>query len=118
MTDAEWIELEPHQLNFELQERSPRKHRLLAVALCHHFTWMMDCEGVSSAVKAIEQFADTGKSKAALRRARQRIVQSRTAFQHDIYDWQEFVRWGLFLVQVAAAENAVTGALQTAIDIL
>ena len=117
MTDAEWIELDPHQLSFKLQEHSSRKLRLLAVALCRHFTWMMDCDGVPSAVEAIELFADTGKTKVALRRARQTIVVTRTTFQDESPEWQSLVRWALFLVQVAAAENAVTSALQTAVEI-
>jgi hypothetical protein len=85
---------------------SERKLRLFACACCRQFRDQQQVIG--AAIQTAEHYAETGKSKAALKRARQSVK----AVRHQIPcgDKTRYVEWAaLWLAEVAASENAFGG---------
>ena len=73
MTEAEWFAANDGSLRSVLMGLDPRRQRLLAAACCRHLGELVSDPALSAALDAIESYADTGKSKAALRRHRQAL---------------------------------------------
>jgi hypothetical protein len=117
MTEAEWFDCTPGSIA-QLAVMTPRRLRLLAVALCRHFGQRGHYLGVPLAFDAMEQFADTGKTKAALRRARQSVQSIRQSLQAEDAESNADAIYSLFIVQVAASENAYPHTLRTAVEII
>jgi hypothetical protein len=115
MTEEEWINCTPGIS--QLAVMTPRRLRLLAVALCRHFGQRGYYDGVPSAFEVIEQFADTGKSKAALRRARQSVQSIRQQLQVEDAESNANAIYSLFIIQVAASENAYAQTMRTAVEL-
>jgi len=73
----------------------------------------VDYPAVHEALSAVEIYADTGKTKAALRRARQAV----RALRNELYQLHPRESWSdlaLFAVQAAASENAVFATIEDA----
>jgi hypothetical protein len=76
MTEDEWAAAEEDAIWAAISPLSSRRQRLLAVALVRSLgLWEGDV--VAAAMDACERFADTGKTKAALKRARVALSDSR-----------------------------------------
>jgi hypothetical protein len=79
MTEDEWAEAEEDVIWAALRPLGDRRHRLLAVALVRSLGHWADLDVARDALAAAEKFADTGKSKAALKRARESLADARVA---------------------------------------
>ena len=104
MTEAEWLAADTGDRFRWFHLLGPRRGRLFGVACCR----LLGCwpyPEVTQALDAAEAFADTGKSRAALRRGRQAVDAARGAVVGTHAFWQ------LFVVQVVASENATHGIL-------
>jgi hypothetical protein len=116
MTEEEWFRTYEQKIFGLIASIAPRRQRLLGAAICRGLLPLIDCPEVQSAIEVIEQFADTGKTKAALRRTRQSIQVLRMT-QGD-GRLQGISSQLLFVVQVAASENAPAQTLSVAIGTL
>jgi hypothetical protein len=114
MTEEEWFEIDEREIRWIVAELSPRRQRLLAVAACRVFGKLVDFPAAHNALEVAETFADTGKTKAALRRARQAL----TATRNGPLLVDDGVSLALFVVQVAASENAVTSTVPQSLQAL
>jgi hypothetical protein len=122
MTEEEWFVVHERELRLAIGKWSARRQRLLAVAACRAFGKSIDYPAAHAALEAAEHFADTGKSKAALRRARQSMVALRDELFNNRPRGAPLIDGGvelaLFVIQVAASENAVGGTVPQALDTL
>jgi hypothetical protein len=113
MTEEEWVRASDREIRDAAFALDPRRRRLLAVAVCRAMGRWVDFPAVHDALNVVETFADTGKTKAALRRARQAVQALREKLLRgsstDSGLWLT-----LFTVQIAASENAVFGTLEEA----
>ena len=116
MTEAEWLDRKPGFFVTSAWMK-PRRQRLLAAAICRSLEWMLSFDGVSAVIETIEHFADTGVSKAALRRARQAIQALRDELRNQDEQPNQDLVWALYILQVAASENAYTETFDTAMEI-
>jgi hypothetical protein len=110
MTEAEWVRAEEDAIWRAVLALSPRRQRLLASALVRSLgRWASD-PAVEAALEANDRFADTGKTKAALRRARDALADARVARADPTRVIQEpavlGVYMGMFAAGVACSENA------------
>ncbi|MBX9627498.1 MAG: hypothetical protein K2X82_27100 [Gemmataceae bacterium] len=107
MTEAEWFGQDSEGYNRLMFALGPRRSRLLAAACCRAAAHAAGgpVDEVVAAAAAVEQFADTGKSKAALRRARQAVRAVRNREQDRPI---EFARSRLLFRLLWAAEVAAT----------
>ncbi len=118
MTESDWITGPNQQVQRAIFALGPRRQRLLAVAACRVLGERIDYPAVRAALDAAETFADTGKSKAALRRARQSVVSLRNELYASRAQIARAVGLSLFAVQVAASENAVFGTIAQILEAL
>jgi hypothetical protein len=80
MTADNWAK-SPDDTLWALGALSERRLRLLAVALARSVVALAHGDTMTNAIDAAERFADTGKSKAALRRARRAVTAVRGALE-------------------------------------
>jgi hypothetical protein len=80
MTADLWAK-SPDDRLWALSALSERRLRLLAVALARSVARLAPGDTMTDALDAAERFADTGKSKAALKRARQTLTDARGALE-------------------------------------
>jgi hypothetical protein len=80
MTADEWAK-SPEERLWALGALSERRLRLLAVALARSVAPLASGDTMADALDAAERFADTGKSKAALKRARLALTDARGALE-------------------------------------
>ncbi len=122
MTEEEWVNADEYAIRHATTRLGPRRQRLLAAAVCRELGKSIDYPAAHAALASIEAFADTGKTKAALRRARQSIVKTRDDLYFSPASGTPLVDGGvelaLFVVQVAATENAVFGTVGQAQEAL
>ena len=121
MTEAEWLDASEGAIRRRVGALSPRRQRLLAVAACRALGAWIDYPPAHAALEAAETYADTGRTKAALRRSRQGLVALRNqlyAHGPDRPPVDGSVEHALFGVQIAASENAVAGAVCHVIESL
>lgn len=122
MTEAEWFAATDRDILAAVLRLDPRRQRHLAVAACRLLGPLIDHPTAREALEAVEVFADTGKSKAALRRARQGVQATRDRLQGPgpgttpPSDARHAA--ALFAVQVAATENAVAHTPADVADVL
>ena len=121
MTEAEWLGASEGEIRQRVGALSPRRQRLLAVAACRVLGAWIDYPPAHAALEAAETYADTGKTKAALRRSRQALV----VLRNQLYTTgpgrpqvDGGVEHALFGVQIAASENAVVGTVCHVIESL
>ena len=110
MTESEWLAYQDPtaMLAFLRGKVSDRKLRLLGTGICRQFQDQIETKAFSDAIETVEVYADTGKTKAALKRARQGV----RAIRHGLPsgDKTRVVEWvALWLAEVAASENAFGG---------
>jgi hypothetical protein len=79
MTEDEWFAIRQLSLHRAFRGVSPRLQRLLAVAACRSLGPGVAHPAAIGALEAAERFADTGKSKAALRQASQALAAAQRA---------------------------------------
>jgi hypothetical protein len=118
MTEDQWATAEDMPIYLAVAQLGPRRQRLLAVALVRSLRWTTG-DILVAALDASEKFADTGKTKAALKRAREALQNARLELgdpRADPAAWaaNEGVFLTLWTASVACSENAVTGALREA----
>jgi hypothetical protein len=122
MTEAEWVAADEREVYRAVAALSPRRQRLLAVAVCRELGRRVDYPAAHEALAAAETFADTGKTKAALRRARQAVRRTRIEMFYPSGGRGPVTDRGadlaLFAVQCAATENAVFGTVSQAVQAL
>jgi hypothetical protein len=119
MTEEEWLANTERDITKVIRMLSLRRQRLLAAAACRALLPWINYPAVNSAIAVIETFADTGKTKAALHRARQAIQAKRNELRHSSGHFMVVGEpLALFVVQVAASENAVDGTLFQAVKAL
>jgi hypothetical protein len=122
MTEKEWFAARERELQRTIGKWSERRQRLLAVAICRAYGEWINYPAAHAALEAAEYFADTGKSKAALRRARQSVVTLRDELFNNRPREAPLIDGGisdaLFTIQVAASENAVASAVRQALETL
>ena len=119
MTEEEWFAISESEIRHLVGASSPRRQRLLAVATCRVLGEWINYPAAHAALEVAETFADTGKTKAALRRSRQSLVVLRNelyAPSSPLIDGG--VEHALFGIQVAASENAVIGTVCHVIESL
>jgi hypothetical protein len=122
MTEAEWLALDEREIRRLVGSLTPRRQRLLAVAACRVLDKWIDYPAAHAALETVERFADTGKTKSALRAARRSVEATRneqfspSSGQNRSIDGS--VELALFVVQVAASENAVVGTIPQALQAL
>jgi hypothetical protein len=113
MTEAEWVRASAQELRDAVDDLDPRRQRLFGSACCRLLGNLL-VPPAPEALDVIERFADTGKTKVALRRARQAL----RAVRHNLpraapgRDVKGF--WTLWAVEVAATENASGAAAEEA----
>jgi hypothetical protein len=123
MTEEEWVQADDNAIWMEIAGLTPRRARLLASSLVRGLgKWVAD-PVVATALEAAERFADTGKSKAALKRARDALSDARVALgdpHADPFGWaaNAGIYSGLFAASMACAENAVPGTFREAVRTL
>jgi hypothetical protein len=122
LSETDWVLSTDDALGDEVAALGPRRTRLLAAALCRDLLpnlWSDDWETASAALDAVEVFADTGKTKVALRRARQAVRAARAkidagqGYEHWLKRSGRGILWA---VEVAASENAVVFAVRAVYD--
>ncbi|MBX9583339.1 MAG: hypothetical protein K2X87_23805 [Gemmataceae bacterium] len=128
MTEAEWFAATDRDILDAAYRLNPRRQRLLAVAGCRLMGHLIDYPSAHAALETVEVFADTGRSKAALRRARQALQTTRNGLRPPgtggarvpdggaVRESHAANELTLFAVQVAATENAVAHALWHVMD--
>jgi hypothetical protein len=118
MTEAEWVAFLESVPGWHFEQLSARRSRLFHVALCRHFDWLLKCAGVPQALEVIEQFADTGKTKVALKRTRDAIRLQRTALTEQDVSWRTKLSRGLLMVHVTAADSDRTDVFVRAVELI
>ena len=99
MTEAEWLTTPADDLQRVVMMQPVRKQRLFVAACCRTLDGKGHQPAIAEALDAVELFAETGKSKAALRRHRQQL----RAIRHSPAG-RGFQRI-LWAVETAATEN-------------
>ncbi|HEX8911708.1 MAG TPA: hypothetical protein VF796_05070 [Humisphaera sp.] len=108
MTEAEWLtNIDPRQkLDFLRTKATERKLRLFGVGCCRQLGEAVSI--TADALNAVECYADTGKTKAALKRVRQGVKEARHGIPNG--DKSRHIEWvALWLAEVAASENVSAG---------
>ena len=123
MTEDEWVRAEDSAIGVAVAKLGHRRQRLLASAMCRAlWKWVSDAT-VTAALEANDQFADTGKTKAALKRARKSLENARLELGDPAADylaWQPNaeVHRALWAASFACSENAVGGTVHHAVQTL
>ncbi|MBY0456848.1 MAG: hypothetical protein K2V38_05890 [Gemmataceae bacterium] len=117
MTEEQWFAASEADVRAAVWSLTPRRQRLLAVAVCRALYDGFDFSGVQAALDAAEVFADTLKTKAALRRGRQAVEADRVSLVTDpqFVTNRGSVERALFAAKMAASENAVVGTVWDAL---
>lgn len=106
MTEAEWGSAPIPDLLAAVRGLSPRKRRLLAAAFCRLLEYHRDpLSSFPGALDAIERFADTGRTKAALRRVRAAVRTRRRELAQASPLVNARIDQALILLESAASEN-------------
>jgi len=79
MTEEEWATAEDEAISRVLMRLSDRRQRLLAVALVRSINRLASGEVIANAIEVAERFADTQKTKAAMKRSREALADARVA---------------------------------------
>ncbi len=111
MTEAEWVQEEEAGVRKAMAPLNLRQKRLLAMACCRVLSANFP-PGAADWVEAIETYADTGKSKAALRRVRQAVRAERASWAGLPLMPPEYIRTTLQAVAAAAEERVTSFAVQ------
>ena len=119
MTLEEWVRADDATTWAALAALTPRRQRLLASAICRLLGRLAAHPSVAVALDANERFADTGKTKVGLKRAREALRNARVELGDPTPDP---VAWapnaGTFLallaVEIACTEQATIGAIREA----
>jgi hypothetical protein len=120
MTEEEWFAADYGEIYRVIALLTPRRQRLLAAAVCRVLLPWINFPSVQNALGVIETFADTGKTKAALRRARQAIAATRKE-QFNLsrgQQWMIAIERALFVVSNAASDDPLSGTIPQAIEAL
>ncbi|HEV3438918.1 MAG TPA: hypothetical protein VG122_16245, partial [Gemmata sp.] len=120
MTEEEWFAADYGEIYRITTLLTPRRQRLLAAAVCRVLLPWINYPSVQNALDVIETFADTGKTKAALRRARQAIAATRKE-QFNLsrgQQWMIAIERALFVVSNAASDDPLSGTMPQAIEAL
>jgi hypothetical protein len=118
MTEEEWFAASDVALRAAATALDSRRSRLLASACCRLAAERIEAarSNVSEVAEAVERFADTGQSKAALRRARQAAraarAQAFVAAPSPVSPGTAAVLRLLWAAEVAATENAHRHAVE------
>src|SRR4051812_11779040 len=105
MTEAEWLACANPSvlLTHAVGRVSERKLRLFGAACCRLVGGRVTDGPFVQTVEAIERYADTRKSKAALRKGRQAVRALRYGLRDSVANWRT-VWVACWLAEVAAAE--------------
>jgi hypothetical protein len=115
MTEAEWLAADRDSIRRAVSQFGPRRQRLIMCASCRLLGELL-IPAATEALDVLEEFADTGKTKAAIRRVRKSI----TALQLDqCRQFGPSARWlPLRAIEIIATDKvirydaeAVVGAL-------
>jgi hypothetical protein len=113
MTEEEWVRATHQEVMLLHARLSPRRQRLLVLAICRLLHQWVDYPVAHAAMETVATFIETGKSKTALRRAREAIQELRLQVHRERNDAVAFQ--ALFVVFVAAAtEGYLSGAVPQA----
>jgi len=115
MTEDEWAEAEEEEIWRVLAPLSPRRQRLLAVVLARSIAHLATGDIIANALDVAEKFADTGKTKASLKRTRDALANARVAIAGDGRTQDRAVLgayMAMFVASIACSENAVTAAVR------
>jgi len=108
MTEEEWVQMSSDEMHAAICRFDVRRRRLFAVACCRVLGELLVSPAPES-LQAVELFADTGKTKVALRKARQALRVARSAASPPPGgDTRLF--WAFWAIEVAASENAYSFA--------
>ena len=110
MTEADWLNCTDPKPMLEFVRRigSERKLRLFGVAVSRQFRDQLDLQAIADGLETAERYADTRKTKSALKRARQELKTIRHGIPGG--DRTRVVEWvALWLAEVVASENAFGG---------
>ena len=84
--ENEWVLADAETFNAAMKQLGPRRTRLLAVASCRLLVPCLEPPRdwiALDALNTVELFADTGKTKAALKRARKAVSEARESLWRD-----------------------------------
>jgi hypothetical protein len=101
VTEEEWLTADEHKLNRLVKGMEPRRQRLFAAACCRQLGELVTDPVPAAALDAVEQYADTGRSKAALGRHRLALRHHRYANLARIAGLSDT----LAAIEAAATEN-------------
>jgi hypothetical protein len=119
MTEQEWFAASNREIYRAIALLTPRRQRLLAAAVCRVLLPWINYPSVQKALDVIETFAETGRTRAALRQTRRAIqaTQNELLLSH-LGPQHDGVGLALSFVQVAASEDANAGTVDDAITAL
>jgi hypothetical protein len=108
MTETEWLtSVETHILVAFLGcKASDRKMRLFACGVCRQLASYVETEEYIRAIEAGEEFADTGKTKAAMRRGRQ-VLRSRRLSLLEMTSGMSDELIAIYLAEASLSENKI-----------
>jgi uncharacterized protein (TIGR03066 family) len=115
MTEDEWVRAEEDAIWRAAMALRPRRQRLLASAMVRSLGRGASDSVVVAALEANDRFADTGKTKAALKRARQSLADARVALAELSATGERSILGGymaMFAAAVACSENATAGTVR------
>jgi hypothetical protein len=101
LTEEEWLTADERTVNRLVKGMEPRRQRLFAAACCRQLGELVTHPVPAAALDAVELYADTGKSKAALGRHRLAVRHHRYANLARIPGLSD----ALAAVEAAATEN-------------
>ena len=116
MTEDQWAEAEEDAIWPVLLPLGDRRHRLLAVALVRSLERLASGAVITAALEVAEKFADTRKTKAAMKRARDALSDARVALAEPHGRTMDRTIRGaymtMFVASVACSENGAAGAIR------
>jgi hypothetical protein len=118
MSEDDWVLADEDTIAGAVRTLGPRKARLFASAACRALGRWVSHPAAVEALEANDRFADTGKTKAALKRARQGVRAARHKMDEHIPEGVAFhypIRYeALWSVEVACSENVPHAAAEYA----
>src|SRR6266511_4198084 len=103
MTEDQWAEAEEDAIWRALTPLSERRQRLLAVALTRSLARFADNAVIATALEVTERFADTGKTWAAMKRARDALSDARVALVGGAGRTRDRVILGAYMTMFVAS---------------
>jgi hypothetical protein len=116
MTEDQWAEAEEDALWPVIMRLGAGRHRLLAVALVRSLIHFANNPATRAALEVAERFADTGKTKAAMKRARDALSDARVSLFETHGRTQDRAILGAYatmhVATVACSERGAAGAVR------